>query len=120
MPPTDSLMDTKALFAFRYQSEGWEDIPEYSPDKIVCHICSETTNVKKGNIPISSHDEEPHFPGIEKRHVVNYLLNCKRGPCWTFWQLCQTCYNQGWRPLEEVLWGHILYTNSLTQENRAV
>lgn len=120
MSSADSPIDTKALFAFRYQSAKWDDIPDYSPVKIVCHICSETTNVKQGNIPISSRDEESHFPGIEKKHIVNYLLNCKRGPCWTFWQLCQTCNDHGWRPPEETLWGHMLYSNDLIKDYRAV
>lgn len=120
MSSTDSPIGTKALFAFRYQSEKWKDILDYSPAKTVCHICLGTSNVKRGGIPISSRDEEPHFPGLEKRHIVNYLLNCKRDPCWTFWQLCQTCYDKGWRPPEEIRWGYLLYVNSLTQENRAV
>lgn len=120
MSSPDSPIDPKTLFAFRYQSEGWEDIPDYSPHKAVCHICLGTSNVKQGNIPISSRDEEVNFPGIEKRHVVNYLLNCQREPCWTFWQLCQTCYDQGWRPPAEVFWGHLLYTNDIIKDYRAV
>lgn len=120
MSSVDSPIDTKALFAFRYKSEGWEDIPDYGPVKIVCHICLGISNVKQGGIPVSSDREEVNLPGIEKKHIVNYLLNCRRGPCWTFWQLCQTCYDRGWRPPEEVRWGYLLYTNSFTQENRAI
>ena len=99
--------------------EKWEDVLDYSLTKVLCHICLGDTAVKQGRISVSP-NEEVHFPGIEKKHLVNRLLNCKKWPSWTYWQLCQSCYDQGWRPPEEALWGHILYTNSVTKENRAV
>lgn len=104
---------------FYPSTEQWEDV-DYSPKKIICHVCSGETTVKQGHVTIYSRIEEQRWPGLEKRHLVNFLFNCRAERSWTYWQLCQACYNQGWRPPEEVLWGHLLYTNSVTKENRAV
>ena len=91
--------------------QEWEEIPIYT-EKISCHVCSKQEQVKQGDIQV--YDEEPgkDFPGPTK----HYLLNCKHGPWLMYWQLCQTCYDQGWRVIAPFVSSFLLYTNERTKE----
>lgn len=116
-----TIMDT-GFISFHPFGEEWEDVMDYPPDIVACHICLKTEMVKRGRIPAHYHNEEVYFPGIEKRHIVNYIINCQRGPSWTwtFWQLCQSCHDQGWQSPAEALWGFLLYSNTITKGYLAV